>query len=156
MAHNRKFVPGRVALVKVRFKNTRHTASTQDRVEKLIIESHFLDNAPFKWVGLIYRYGLKNKLKPEYQRINKQYGDLPIAVELDSRILQWADDHDLQLFKDIFIIAALEALLDVGRKYKLPIEKIKVEKEKFGNIPNTIEECEEWVMNNRNKTTIVS
>ncbi len=142
MAHNRKFVPGDVALVKVRFKNIRYTLSIQDEIEKIIIDSHFLDKAPFKWVGLIYRYGLKNKLKPEYDRIDKKDGELPIAVELDTHILKWADDHDLQLFKDIFMIAGLEALLDVGKKYDLPIELIEQERAKYGPMPGSVEELE--------------
>ncbi|MBY0273473.1 MAG: immunity protein 39 [Alphaproteobacteria bacterium] len=142
MAHNRKFVPGIVALVKERIKNTKLVIQVQDEIEKLIVESHFLDSAPFKWVGLIYRYGLKNKLKPEYQRINKKYGDLPIAVELDTRVLQWADQNNLQLFKDIFIIAALEALLDVGQKYNLPTDLIAQERSKYVDIPNSVEELE--------------
>lgn len=142
MAHNRKFVPGIVALVKERIKNTKLVIQVQDEIEKLIIESHLLDNAPFKWVGLIYRYGLKNKLKPEYDRIDKKDGELPIAVELDTRILQWADEHDLQLFKDIFIIAALEVLLDIGQKYNLPTDLIAQERSKYGDIPNSVEELE--------------
>lgn len=142
MAHNRKFVPGIVALVKERLKNEHHIIGIQDEIEKIIIDSHFLDNAPFKWVGLMYRYGLKNKLKPEYDRIDKKDGELPIAVELNTRILQWADDHDLQLFKDIFMIAALETLLDVGKQYNLPIDLIKQEREKYGDIPSAIEELE--------------
>ena len=142
MAHNRKFVPGIVALVKVRLKNTKCIISIQDEIEKIIIDSHFLDNAPFKWVGLIYRYGLKNTLKPEYQRINKKYGDLPIAVELDTRILKWADEYDLQLFKDIFMIAALEALLHVGKQYNLPTQLLEQERAKYGDIPESVEELE--------------
>jgi hypothetical protein len=142
MAHNRKFVPGRVALVKERLRNVSKTAFIQDKIESIIIDAHFLDNAPFKWVGLIYRYGLKNMVRPEYQRINKKWGDLPIAVELDTRVLQWADEHDLELFKDIHMIAGLEALIDVGKKYKLPTEMIEAERNKYGDIPNSIEESE--------------
>ena len=144
MAHDRKYVPGIVALVKVRFKNTRSIVGTQDEIEKIIIDSHFLLNAPFAWVGLIYRYGLKNELKPEYQRINKKYGDLPVAIELDSNILKWADDNNLQLFRDIFIVGALEVLIDVGKKYNLPTQMLEDERAKYDAIPNTIEECELW------------
>lgn len=147
MGHNRKYVPGIVDLVKIRFKNTHLVLATQDQIESMIIDSNYLNEAPFKWVGLIYRIGLKNKLKPEYQRINKKYGDLPIAIELDSHILKWADTNNLQLFKDIFIIGALDALIDVGHKYNLPLQFIEEEKRKYGDIPNTIKECEDWVKN---------
>ncbi len=143
--HNRKFVPGRVDMVKIRFLNTKKTADIQDEIEQLIIKADFLKNTPFTWIGLIYRYGLINKLKPQYQRIDKKDGELPIAIELDSHILKWADNNCPELFREIFIIGGLDALIDVGRKYKLPMDLILQEKEKKGDIPNTIEECERWV-----------
>lgn len=96
------------------------------------------------WVGLIYRYGTKNDLKVEFKRIDKKYGDLPVAVELDMKILMWADKHNLQLLHDIFMIAALEALIQVCDKYKLPKEIIVQERQKYGSIPNTVEECEAY------------
>jgi hypothetical protein len=140
MAHNRKFVPGFVDLIKGRLRNLHTTIGIQDEIEKIIIDSGFLEGAPFKWVGLIYRLGLQNKLKPEYQRINKKYGDLPIAVEVRMDVLRWADQNDLQLLKDIFMIAGLEALLDVGKKYNLPTDLIAQERSKYGNIPDSVEE----------------
>ena len=72
MAHNRKYVPGGVALVMGRVKNSGKMVD-QDKVEQLLINAHFLDYAPFKWISFIYRYGLKNNLIPEYQRINKKH-----------------------------------------------------------------------------------
>ena len=142
MAHNRKFVPGIIDMVKVRLPNIKHIVSMQDDIEEIIIDSGFLDNAPFKWVGLMYRVGIKNDLVPEYQRINKKYGDIPIAVEIDCDILKWADDHDVKLLKDLFMMAGLEALIHVGKKYKLPIEKIEAERSKYGPFPESVEELE--------------
>jgi hypothetical protein len=140
MAHNRKYVPGAIDLVRGRLKNSIKLME-QDKVEQLLIESKFLDKAPFKWVGLIYRYGLKNMLIPEYSRISKKYGDLPIAIELKMEILEWADQNDLKLLYDILMIGALEALIHVGNKYDLPVEILKAERSKYGNIPETVEEC---------------
>lgn len=142
MAHNRKFVPGRIFLVRGRLKNSSSTASIQDDIEEIIIDSHFLENAPFKWIGLFYRLGIKNKLKPEYQRIDKKDGELPIAVEIDFELLKWADDHDVPLLKDLFMMAGLEALIHVGKKYKLPTEMIEEERAKYGAFPESIEDLE--------------
>lgn len=50
--------------------------------------------------------------------------------------------NNLNLLHDIYMIAALEALLQVCKKYKLPMDVIEIERAKYGNIPNTIEECE--------------
>ena len=141
--HDRKFVPGATALVKGRVKNGLRLMP-QDIVESIILKSSILEQAPFLWISLSYRYGIKNDLKVIFQGINKKYGDLDIALELDMEILQWADKNNLDLLHDIFMIAALEALIQVGEKYKLPTETFKNERSKYGNIPNTIEECESY------------
>ncbi len=91
-----------------------------DEMERLMIETGYLDNAPFKWVGLILRYGLKNEDEPHYQRINKKYGDLPVAIELDTNELRNASREEL---KEIFTIATLKVLVHVARKYGLPGER---------------------------------
>lgn len=143
--HNRKLVLGSVGLVIGSLKNTSCRLKLRDDLEMIMIHSNYLEGAPFKWVGLIYRYGLKNMTKPEYQRINKKYGDIPIAVELKMEILQWADANNIDLLKEIFAIGALDALIDIGRKYKLPIDAILLEREKYGLIPESIQECEAWV-----------
>jgi hypothetical protein len=143
MAHNRKYVPGGVALVIGRLKNSIKLME-QDAIEQLLIDSHFLDHAPFKWISFIYRYGLKNELTPEYQRINKKHNYLPIAIEVKMEILEWADKNNLKLLYDIFMIGALEALIDVGKKYELPTDLLKSERSKYGNIPETIEDCKNY------------
>jgi hypothetical protein len=96
------------------------------------------------WLNFNFLYGIKNDLKARYSRIHKQYGDLPVSVELDMKILMWADKNNLQLLHDIFMIAALEALIQVCDKYKLPKEVIIEERQKYGQIPNTVEECENY------------
>ncbi len=132
---------GLIALVKGRLFNSKQATEASKQINLL---NFSLSNMPFSWIGLICRLGIKNDLKIEFQRINKKDGDLPIALELDMNILKWADQHNLALLKDIFMIAALEALLQVCDKYKLSKEAIALERAKYGNIPNTIEECEQW------------
>lgn len=143
MTHNRKYVPGGVALVMGRVKNSGKMID-QDKIEKILIDSNFFENMPFKWVGLLYLYGIKNSLIPKYEKINKKYGYLPIEVELKMEILEWADQNNLELLHDIFMVGALEALIHVGKKYKLPIYLLEEECSKYGNIPETIEECIEY------------
>lgn len=65
------------------------------------------------------RYGLKNDDKPSFQRINKKYGDLPLAIEIDSHEFIGVSKDDLKI---IFLNAALKALIHAGKKYKLPTE----------------------------------
>jgi len=82
----------------------------------------------------------KTILNLDFQSID---GEIPIALELDLPILQWADQSNVVLLHDMFMIATQEALLQVCDKYKLPKGMIVEERSKYGNIPNTInKECE--------------
>lgn len=135
-----------VALVKGRLRNSMKSwEEIEILLDKLIRQNNLFEGAPFLWVGIDFMYGIKNDLKVKFSRPNKKYGDLPVSLELDMKILQWADQNNLNLLHDIFMIAALEALIQVGQKYKLSIEPFVEERAKYGNIPNTIKECEEYI-----------
>lgn len=102
MVYNRKYVLGAIDLVKGRVKND-FKVIEQDKIEKILIDSNFFEDMPFKWVGLLYLSGTKNLLIPKYERINKKYGDLPIEIELRMEISEWADQNNLELLYDILI-----------------------------------------------------
>jgi hypothetical protein len=130
MAHNRKLVIGGVALVKARLKNT-GPAMTQvcDELEPVLIGSGWFPAAPFRWVGLIIRYGLKTESEPHYQRINKKHGDLPIAVEVDTHHL--LDIHtEPERLKAFFKRVTIDCLLSVARRHELPTGPLEHEREK--------------------------
>lgn len=125
MAHNRKLVLGTVALVKVRL-NAKVVGAAADKVrnelEHEILESGFLEGAPFKWVGLIIREGLIDEAKPHFQRINQRHGDLPLAIEIDThRLLGASEDEAAAVFRK----ATLLALVSAGERYKLPTERLR-------------------------------
>lgn len=122
MAHDRKFVVGGVALVKARLKGTGPAmVAICDELEPILVQSGFIGQAPFRSVNLIIRYGLKDSFIPEYQKINKKYGDLPIAIEVDVSDLVGAD---VEKVRTRFRAASIEALVHVGRKFALPIESL--------------------------------
>jgi len=80
--HNRKLGIVGIALTKA-MNNPREIEAltlVRDEVEKVITESGYLEGAPFSWVTLAIRYGLKNEPEPTYQKINQRYGDLPLAI----------------------------------------------------------------------------
>lgn len=137
-------IVGTIGLVKGRIQNFKKITEVDSYLDSIIKEMYLLKEASFLWIGLILRYGIKNNLKLEFQRIDKKDGELPIALELDMKILQWADQNNIGLLYDIFMIAALEALIQVGQKYKLPIDVFIQERSKYGTIPNTIEECKSY------------
>ena len=134
---------GATALVMGRLRNKEKWEDII-KLDTLVRQNDLFKDAPFLWVGISYRYGIKNNLKIEFSRVGKKYGDLFVALELDMEILMWADRNNLDLLHDIFMIAALEALLQVCDKYKLPKELFIAERKKYGNIPNTVEECENY------------
>ena len=122
--HNRKLGLNGVALTKQR--NNRHDTkaltAVRDEIEKVIIDSEYLEGAPFSWVTVAVRYGLKNDDKPNYQAVNKKYGDLPLSIEVDTHELI---DASLEELKLIFKRAVLKALVHAGRKFERPTESLE-------------------------------
>ena len=106
--------------------------------------SEIFSDCKFKFITLIFRHGIKTDLTPDIGRIHAKDKDLPIAVELDTIILDWADKNNPELLKEIYLIATCEAVLHVLRKYKLPTEQIENIRTKLGDIPLLIEDCESW------------
>jgi hypothetical protein len=124
--HGRKLgIPG-TSLTKVRLNKHGGKALNlvRDSLEQLLVESCFLDDAPFSWVTVSIRYGLKNEDAPHYEKINKRYGDLTLAIEVDTHELISATMEELTLK---FKVAALKALIHAGRKYERPTEQLEAE-----------------------------
>jgi predicted Zn-dependent protease with MMP-like domain len=124
MAHNRKLVIGSVALTKARVK-IRLAGPAMDNVrddlEREIVESSYLANAPFRWVGLIIREGLVDETEPHYQRISAKHGDLPVAIEIDTyRLLDATEDEMAAVYRK----ATLIALTHAGKKYGLNTARV--------------------------------
>jgi immunity protein 39 of polymorphic toxin system len=125
MAHNRKLVLSGVALTKVRIPAKQNAAAAnrvRDELEQEIVESGFLQQAPFKWIGLIIRYGLKDENEPHYDTIDQKHGDLPIAIEIDTRRLLVASEDEMAA---VYRKATLTALVHAGEKYQLPVERLR-------------------------------
>ena len=142
--HDKKFATSAVALVKGRIRDRDASLNSRDFLDELVKKTGFLDKAPFLWIGVTIFYGIKNDLKCRFRKIDPKDGELEVGLELDMEILQWADKNNLDLLRDIFMIAGLEVILQVGKKYKLPTHAFEEERKKYGNIPNTIEECESY------------
>ncbi len=124
MAHKRKIVLGGVSLTPARLNRAIHQVSSEvmDEVEALMLESGYLEHAPFKWVGLIFRYGLKNENEPHYKPIDPKDGELPLAIELDTHELRAASPEEL---RRKLCLGALTALIHAGRKFDLPTARLE-------------------------------
>jgi hypothetical protein len=118
MGHNRSIVLSGVSLTPARLNREifKVTSKVMDEIELLMQGSGYLDHAPFRWVGLIFHYGLKNEDEPHYQPIDPKDGELPLAIELDTHELRTASPEELHLKLSL---GALRALIHAGRKYGL-------------------------------------
>lgn len=135
--HNRKIVFSGIDLVGAKFSHTlKIMPQLTDSLEQLMIDSGYLDEAPFLWVGTLIRYGVKNEKAPHYQRINKKYGDLPLGIEIDARVFVLTDKYDPLLLKDFFEIVALDCLIHAGKKYKLKIDRLVERRKQLGEVPD--------------------
>jgi len=130
MGHNRKLVLSGVALTKAR--NNKHgipvMTEIRDELEQIVIENKLFEDAPFKWVGLTLRYGLKDDEIPTYFKIDKKDGELPVAIELDIHGLRTATRDEL---KQYFMRATLRSLIHIGIKFSLPINEFEELLEKY-------------------------
>lgn len=124
--HNRRLGLCGVSLTEARPNRNAIVAaeSVRDEIENIIQTSGYLENAPFWWITIAIRYGIKYDAKPHFHRINKKYGDLPLAIEVDTNDLIEAS---LQKLTEIFRRAVLISLIDAGRKYDLPVERLETE-----------------------------
>jgi len=124
MAHNRKLVLGGVALVKARIparQNAAAAGAVRDELEAELISSGYFEGAPFRWVGLIVRYGLKDEAQPHYNAIHKDAGDLPLAIEIDTtRLLHKSTEEMAAVYRE----ATLAALIHAGRRYGLKVDRL--------------------------------
>ena len=125
MGHNRKLVLSGVALTKAKIPARQNAAAAnrvRDELEQEIVKSGFLEKAPFKWVGLIIRYGLKDEVEPHYDKIDHQHGDLPVAIEIDThRLLEVSEEEMAAVYRK----TTLTALVHVGEKYQLPVDRLR-------------------------------
>lgn len=97
--------------------------SVRDEIESMMLDCGYLENAPFDWVTISLRYGLKNEEEPHYEDINKEYGDLPLAIELDSHELAAASREEM---RKAFERATLKSLVHAGKRYNLEYSPLDV------------------------------
>jgi hypothetical protein len=122
--HNRKL--GLLGAAMTTLRLPRYTMEigkmVRDEIEVMMLDSGYLDGAPFEWVTISLRYGLKNEDEPKFEPVNKSHGDLPLAIELDTRELAVASREEMRL---AFEIATLKALIAAGRKFNLEYSRLQ-------------------------------
>lgn len=122
--HNRKLGLIGTALTKARNNKNdiRALTAVRNELEQILDAENYLLGAPFTWVTVAVRYGLVDAVEPTYQAINRKYGDLPLAIEIDANRLIGLD---LEALTTVFRKAVLTALVHAGKKYGRPTEKLE-------------------------------
>lgn len=92
-----------------------------EELEPLLRQMDFVGTAPFETISLIIRYGCTRCETPEYGKIDRVHGELPIAVELELDMLRCVDRNEL---KRQFFDITLAALVDVAKVYRLPHDEL--------------------------------
>ena len=145
MAHNRKFCTSIASLIVGRVRNDiKLCVKSRDLIEAILIKGKTLDPAPFRCIGLMYRYGTKNMLEPEYERVesNPKYNAISVAIELQMEHLIWCDKNDIELLFEILMIGGLDSVIHVCERYNLDTTLLKEERKKYREIPETLAELE--------------
>ncbi len=122
--HNRKLGLTGTALTKARNPkgDVQALSAARDEIEQVLIDTGFCIDAPFSWVTIAIRFGLKKEDVPHYQGVNKKYGDLSLAIEVSVEEMLKASLSEL---KDIFKEAALKALIHAGERYERPVSELR-------------------------------
>lgn len=116
--HSRRLGLSGVALTKARNNpfDIQVLTAVRNEVEAVLDKSGYLVGAPFSWVTIAVRYGLMDADAPVYQPISKKYGDLPLAIEVDTNRMVGADLACLTgVFKRVVLLALVHGWVDAGR-----------------------------------------
>jgi len=111
---------GAVDLVRGRFRvnDSQARSSIAEELEPYFESENLLEGAPFKFIGLIFRYG-ERSTGPIFRRVNKRYNELEMAIELPMAELTSMTYDELRARHRK---ATLEVLIAVAKKYNLPSE----------------------------------
>ena len=118
-AHRRKLGLSAVALTKARNpKNlVEILTGVRNELEEQMEAAGFLAGAPFSWITVIVRLGLKYSSQPVYGKINRKHGDLPVSIEIDTAdVLDVSDDE----IREVLRVSIRRTLDDVGLRYDRP------------------------------------
>ena len=130
MQSERLLLIGGVGLVRGRVRDAGPVmVEICDELEPVLRGGGYSEQAPFRTVSLILKFGTKKSLIPEYGSLDKKHCELPVSVELEMRALRRMPREDV---KKEFLIATLSVLVDVAQRYGLPCETLAEELKLLG------------------------
>lgn len=128
MKEMRRLLLGSVALQKGRLIGEAIALSKILNEFDSTLEEFFFQDAPFDRISIILYYGDATDLVPKYDKLYKaNIVEIPASVNLNMSLLKRANDEEIY---HILRYAVSEVIVDIGQKYKLPIENIDNNKDK--------------------------
>jgi hypothetical protein len=97
-------------------------ADVCNNLEPILIETRYLREAPFKTISVVFRFGDQADRTPEYAAIDRHHEELPVAIYFRMDEARRAKRHEL---RNAIELATLNMLVDIGKRYRLPIEQIE-------------------------------
>jgi hypothetical protein len=117
MQDNRTLLIGGVGLIRGRVRDAGAImVEICDELEPLLRSIGYTDQAPFKTVSLVLRFGNKTQIEPEYGHLDIKHSEMPVSIELEMSKLQSKKRDEI---KRDFMIATLSVLIAVARSYGL-------------------------------------
>jgi hypothetical protein len=114
----RRLLIGGVGLVRGRVAHAGPVmAEICDAWEPVLREIGYLDQAPFKTVSLVIRFGRCTSASPELSRVDRKNEELPASFELPMETLRSADRVQL---RELFERVTELTLRHVAQTYGLP------------------------------------
>ncbi len=102
-------------------KNLRIAAGiVRDEMEAALIVCKYFDGAPFSWISIILKLGIKNDHKPNYEGISAD-GCLNLSLEINISEIKL---YTLNVLTDTIRGYVFLSILDVSSTYRLPSESI--------------------------------
>jgi hypothetical protein len=138
MDTQRKILIGGVGLVRGKVRDAGiNMVKVCDTLEPIINEKNLFLKMPFKYISLIIRYGETTNLNPEIQPILKRYGELPVSIEVNIKLLQ--DFSKKGEIYDLILFLTLSTLIKVGLSFGFDIVVLTSEINKLSKFNNTFE-----------------
>jgi hypothetical protein len=146
---------GCVHMINTRILNYNHNdciKSFKGNIWSMLKESHFFDNAPFKFINMCYRFGIEHG-RIELGGINKTYFDLSTTIELQYDEVEYYSWNDVAKLCQLMEASMLDMIIYVGAKYNLPTKVFEERFKEIGGYPELPDDYQEKLPPSANRPT---
>ena len=122
-------------------------------IRRMLKESKFFSDAPFKWLNMCYRFGIEHGCI-DLAGISKKYLDLGVTVELQYDEVEYYSWNDVPKLCQLMEASMLDMIIFVGQKYKLPTKLFEERFKEIGGYPELPNNYQEKLPPSANRPTV--